>query len=172
MDTGSSWLWACSSAGSGWQSSTTLSSSLFFSSSAVSSSSCSYCTDSGTKSITYGSGSVSGNIKYTRVGITSSSSTATYLKTIEVTSNSLTVGTTSWSGIIGLLPSSSSGSDLFVDKLFNNGVISENAFGVYYTDSSSGSTITFGGFDTNRVSSVSLFYIYFSFRYYLLESWS
>lgn len=157
MDTGSSWLWAWSSSGSGCPSYRTLQSNLFFPSSSVSNT-WSSCSDSGTKTINYGSGSISGNIKYTKVGLSSSASSAiSFLKTIEVTNTKLSIGSTNWSGIVGLLPSTSSGSDLFIQKLFDSSIIPANSFGVYYTDSTSGSTITFGGFDTNRVSSISKF---------------
>lgn len=157
MDTGSSWLWACSSSGSGCPSSTSLQSSLFYPSSSVSGI-CSSCTGTGTKTINYGSGSISGNIMYTKVGLSGSSNSAiSFLKTIEVTNTKLSIGSTNWSGIVGLLPSTSSGSDLFVEKLYQNSIIPSNSFGVYYTDTYSGSTITFGGFDTSKVSSISKF---------------
>ena len=59
-----------------------------------------------------------------------------------------------WDGILGLSPSSSLGSDSFVLKMKQQGIIDTAAFGVYYGDDKYGSEITFGGVDTDRVPSI------------------
>ena len=62
-----------------------------------------------------------------------------------------------WDGILGLLPTSISGSDLFVTQLFKQGKISEDSFSVYYAGTPNESEITFGGFDTKRVDDANKF---------------
>lgn len=64
-------------------------------------------------------------------------------------------------GIMGMSPkvSSSDNSELFVEKLFDAGIIGQNTFGVNYrsfTDSAD-SVITLGGWDTSVVADESLF---------------
>ena len=59
-----------------------------------------------------------------------------------------------WDGILGLSPTPRSGSDSFVLKMKQQGIIDTAAFGVYYGDDKYGSEITFGGVDTDRVPSI------------------
>lgn len=79
-------------------------------------------------------------------------------KLLEVTKSEIPLFTgTKWDGILGLLPTSVSGSEVFVSELYKQGKLAEEAFAVYYTDTYNQSEITFGGFDTNRVKDKSLF---------------
>ena len=76
-------------------------------------------------------------------------------KMLEVTAANLPgLDNSNWDGILGLLPSSISGSNLFVTELFKAGILSEDSFGVRYTDTSEGSEITFGGFDRDIVDKI------------------
>ena len=59
-----------------------------------------------------------------------------------------------WDGILGLSPTPRLGSDSFVLKMKQQGIIDTAAFGVYYGDDKYGSEITFGGVDTDRVPSI------------------
>ena len=59
-----------------------------------------------------------------------------------------------WDGILGLSPTPRLGSDSFVLKMKQQGIIDTAAFGVYYGDDKYGSEITFGGIDTDRVPSI------------------
>ena len=140
FDTGSSWLWAGVSGCSGCPSSSTLNSDQ-------------YSPSSSSRSITYGSGTISGYISNTTVSVTSSQSQAvTNMAMIAVNSANLPgISSTTWDGILGLLPTTSSGSDLLVNEMKNQGVISDAVFSVYYTNSQTGSEITFGGYNTSRV---------------------
>jgi len=71
---------------------------------------------------------------------------------LEVTKASLPgLEGSNWDGILGLLPSSISGSDLFISELYKEGKLKRNAFGISYTDTKSDSHITFGGFDKKIV---------------------
>ena len=59
-----------------------------------------------------------------------------------------------WDGILGLSPTPMYGSDSFVRKMKQQGIIDTAGFGVYYGDDKYGSEITFGGIDTTRVPSI------------------
>ena len=141
MDTGSSWLWAPSSICRGCPSDDSLEHS--------------YITNKGegVKTIKYGSGSISGDIVRATASLSDNRADAiSDYKMLEVTSANLPgLQNSNWDGILGLLPSAISGSKLFVSELYKAGVISRDAFGVSYTDTSQGSQITFGAFDTDKV---------------------
>lgn len=111
------------------------------------------------KSLTYGSGSISGKICETTVSASPNSEEAVKnMRMIAVNHAELNgIYNTQWDGIIGLLPSTSSGADLFVTKMKEQGIIDSEVFGVYYDDSEDGSEITFGGFDNSRVPSLDSF---------------
>mmetsp|Transcript_3440 Transcript_3440/g.2903 ORF Transcript_3440/g.2903 Transcript_3440/m.2903 type:complete len:252 (-) Transcript_3440:640-1395(-) len=147
MDTGSSWLWVPSSICSGCTSDSSLEHSFLQNN------------GEGVKTINYGSGSISGDIVRGKVslGINQEETIISY-KMLEVTSAYLPgLEGSKWDGILGLLPSAISGSELFVTELFKSGIIEENSFGVYLSGTSSGSQITFGGYDKTIVSSVDSF---------------
>ncbi|CAI2362915.1 unnamed protein product [Moneuplotes crassus] len=141
MDTGSSWLWAPSSICNGCPSDDSLEHSYLINN------------GEGIKSITYGSGSIHGDIVRGVVSLENSKSRAIHnYKMLEVTSANLPgLEGSNWDGILGLLPTGMSGSDLFVTQLYKEGLIPEDSFGVKYTDTSEGSEITFGGFDKSIV---------------------
>ena len=141
MDTGSSWLWAPSSICRGCPSDDSLDHSYLVN------------RGEGVKSIQYGSGGISGDIVRGMVSLSpKKEESITDYKMLEVTQASLPgLEGSNWDGILGLLPTSISGSDLFVTELYKAGLIKRDAFGVHYTDTASGSEITFGGFDTSIV---------------------
>ena len=62
-----------------------------------------------------------------------------------------------WDGILGLSPTPAFGSDSFVQMLKQQKIIDTASFGVYYDDTVDGSEITFGGINTDIVSSLSKF---------------
>lgn len=147
MDTGSSWLWVPSSICEGCPSDDSLDHSFITNK------------GDGIKNIQYGSGGIKGDKVRTSVSLDQNRDNALkdYL-TIEVTSATLEQFRGSrWDGILGLLPSPISGSDLFVTEMHKAGILAENAFGIRYTDTSDQSEITFGGFDHRRVPSIDKF---------------
>jgi saccharopepsin len=157
MDTGSSWLWAPGSSCRGWPSGKSVDSGYFRNN------------GEGIKTIQYGSGGVSGNIVRSKVSLTSDPSKAVNnYKMIEITSATLPgLEESSWDGILGMLPASISGSELFVTQLYKQGIIKKNAFGISFTDTSSSSSITFGGYDPTLVPSESNFtYISLHSKYF------
>lgn len=80
------------------------------------------------------------------------------MKMIAVSSASLPgITSTTWDGILGLLPTSNNGADLLVNKMKAQNIIDDAVFGVKYTDSRTGSTIIFGGYDTSIVPSFESF---------------
>jgi hypothetical protein len=141
MDTGSSWLWAPSTVCKGCPSDDTVDHSFFVNK------------GDGVKAVKYGSGSISGDIVRGKVSLSPDVSHAvSNYKMLEVTQASMPgLENSKWDGILGLLPTAISGSDLYVTELFKQGIVSEDAFGVYYTDTKNQSEITFGGFDKSRV---------------------
>lgn len=147
MDTGSSWLWAPSSECVGCPSDSSISHS--------------YLDDrgDGIKKIQYGSGGISGDIVRATVSLDQNRQNAiSDYKMLEVTAAALPgLEGSRWDGILGLLPTAISGSKLFVTELFKAGILSEDSFGVYYTDTRKDSEITFGGFDKRRVKSIADF---------------
>ena len=77
---------------------------------------------------------------------------------IAVTSGDLPgISNRDWDGVLGLLPTASSGADLLVDKLADQNIIPSHVFSVEYTDTLSGSQIIFGGYDTSIVSDFTTF---------------
>lgn len=147
MDTGSSWLWVASNICQGCPSDDSLDHS--------------FITDKGEgiKTIQYGSGGIKGDKVRTSVSLDQNRENALkdYL-TIEVTSATLEQFKGSkWDGILGLLPSAISGSELFVTELYKAGIIADNAFGIYYTNTKDQSEITFGGYDHRRIPSIDKF---------------
>ena len=159
MDTGSSWLWVPSSLCNGCPSDDSLEHTYINNK------------NEGVKTINYGSGSVKGDIVRGEVSLTPTpSNSITNYKMIEVTQAHLPgLQGSNWDGILGLLPTSISGSDLFVTQLYKSGVIKENSFGIHYADTYHGSEITFGGFDIERVSDISQFGL---IKLYKENSWS
>lgn len=136
FDTGSSWLWAGLDDCVGCPSVQTLPKSQLAN-----------CVQD--KNITYGSGVISGKICKTKVSITDNEDQAVKdFRMIAVDNATLEgISNTNWDGIIGLLPTNISGSDLLVTSLKNQGVIDHAVFCVRYLKD--GSEITFGGSDEN-----------------------
>jgi hypothetical protein len=62
-------------------------------------------------------------------------------------------------GIMGMAPRVSSGDNaqLFVQNLYENGLIAKNGFGVDYNKEGTDSIITLGGYDTSKVANDTLF---------------
>jgi hypothetical protein len=141
LDTGSSWLWAPSSICQGCPSDDTLSHSFMKN------------IGDGVKKVKYGSGGISGDIVRGTVSLDRNRQNAvTNYKMLEVTTASMpNIDYSKWDGILGLLPSAISGSKLFVTEMYDAGILAENAFGIYYTDTRGDSQITFGGYDTSKV---------------------
>jgi hypothetical protein len=144
MDTGSSWLWAPSSDCKGCPSDNTLSHSYMNN------------IGDGVKTVKYGSGTISGDIVRGTVSLDRNrQNSLTNYKMLEVTSARLPgLDGSKWDGILGLMPTAISGSKLFVSEMYDAGILAENAFGVYYTDTYGDSQITFGGYDTSKVKSI------------------
>jgi hypothetical protein len=141
LDTGSSWLWAPSSICQGCPSDNTLSHVYMDN------------IGDGVKKVKYGSGGISGDIVRATVSLDRNRKNAvTNYKMLEVTSAEMpSITYSKWDGILGLLPSAISGSKLFVTEMYDAGILAENAFGIYYTDTRGDSQITFGGYDTSKV---------------------
>jgi len=113
----------------------------------------------GVKSIRYGSGTISGDISRAAISVIADRKYAVeWFKMITVTSSDLPgFSNENWDGILGLLPSTLSGSELFVNRLYDKGGIGHNSFGIQLTSTKLGSKITFGGFDTGIVQQKSNF---------------
>lgn len=141
MDTGSSWLWAPSSLCQGCPSDTSVDHTFLNN------------IGEGTKTIRYGSGAISGDIVRGNVSLRNNSASAISMyKLLEVTQADLPgLKGSKWDGILGLLPSAISGSNLFVTELFKSGKLPLDSFFIDYTDTKSKSEIVFGGFDKSKV---------------------
>mmetsp|Transcript_16600 Transcript_16600/g.19200 ORF Transcript_16600/g.19200 Transcript_16600/m.19200 type:complete len:142 (-) Transcript_16600:378-803(-) len=76
------------------------------------------------------------------------------MKVLAVDSEGTGISGTQADGILGMTPqvSSSSNAQLFVERLFSNGIISEHGFGVNYRSTSETSKIILGGYDTSVVT--------------------
>lgn len=146
FDTGSSWLWAGVEGCEGCPSTEKLPQAQITN-----------CTDS--QSLHYGSGSINGDVCQTRVSVThNKDQSVNDMRMISVKKAALEgMSNTDWDGIVGLLPTSDSGADLLVNVMKQQGVIQTAAFTVNYVDSKYGSTITFGGFDKEYVSTIDQF---------------
>mmetsp|Transcript_23955 Transcript_23955/g.26595 ORF Transcript_23955/g.26595 Transcript_23955/m.26595 type:complete len:257 (-) Transcript_23955:375-1145(-) len=119
----------------------------------------SYVPNGVTHTINYASGSVSGNMATDDVRLLTTLG-AVNMRILGVDTASDITGLRA-DGIMGMSPkvSSSANAELFVEKLFDGGIIEKNAFGVNYrsfTDTAE-SEITLGGYDTTMVANDSLF---------------
>jgi len=115
----------------------------------------SFSTDGTRDSITYGSGYVEGVVFTDNVRAVSGG-TAVNLRMLGVDADTGLSGTQA-DGILGMTPTAYGNSELFITKLFTNGVIGLNQFGVGYRYTSSTSKIVLGGYDSSVVTNSSLF---------------
>ena len=107
-------------------------------------------------SIVYGSGSVSGVVATDQISATSGGANLT-LTILGIDFESTGLSGLEADGILGMSPSASGNAELYVTKLYENGIIGANAFGVSYRDTTETSKIVLGGYDTSIVTNSSLF---------------